>query len=253
VALLTVSVVAASAFSPQYRMLNGEKATVKPFQFFLASSSPTQFDFGSASLITFNHVITAGKLVAGYQKWILAYGETKFASHTKRIETRFAILHPGYNNYTNENDLAIIFLPSNTPRDFLRPISLPNNNIVVPRYNEEGSVSGFGVALNMVKPTPNEDLKTSYFTVIKENECPIAKFQAQETSNFCARDYVMNSRLCKGDTGTAFVILQRGIPVLAGITSQVSQSCVVGDGHDASSFLRVHSYLGWIKTVTGMA
>lgn len=98
--------------------------------------------------------------------------------------------------------------------DFLRPISLPNNNIVVPRYNEEGSVSGFGLALNMAKPAPNEDLKTTYFTVIKENECPIASFQAQETSNFCARDYVMNSRLCKGDTGSAFVILQRGIPVL---------------------------------------
>lgn len=86
--------------------------------------------------------------------------------------------------------------------------------MIVPRYNEEGAVSGFGVALNSAKVAPNDELKTTYLTVVKEAECPIGNFHAQEASNFCARDYILNSRLCKGDTGSAFVILQRGIPVL---------------------------------------
>lgn len=98
--------------------------------------------------------------------------------------------------------------------DILHPIALPLNSMIVPRYNEEGAVSGFGVALNSAKVAPSDELKTTYLTVVKEAECPIGNFHAQEASNFCARDSILNSRLCKGDTGSAFVILQRGIPVL---------------------------------------
>lgn len=253
-------------------MLNGEKATIKPFQFFLAASSPSKFDFGSASLITFNHAITSGKLIAGYvcmQHCVQSYKIfklafwTTFYCHLKRFD--FLVIRNGFwlmvkrnlphkqnglNRVTQYYILVTIMLQMNTiwvlfscqeihlevtgttelnfnqipikyfyfylflDVDFLRPIALPNNNIVVPRYNEEGCVSGFGVALNMGKPSPNEDLKTTYFTVIKENECPIVRFHAQEASNFCARDLVMSSRLCKGDTGSGFITLQRGIPIL---------------------------------------
>lgn len=89
--------------------------------------------------------------------------------------------------------------------------------MAVPRNNEEGSVSGFGIAMNMAKPLPNNELKTTYLTVVRDAECPIRNFQALVSSNFCARDFAMNSRLCKGDTGSAFVILQRGTPVLVSL------------------------------------
>lgn len=113
-------------------------------------------------------------------------------------------------------------------------------------------MSGFGITDDVAKPAPNEDLKTTYLTVVKETECPIQDFAKQESSNFCARDIFFNTRLCRGDMGSAFVILQRGIPTLAGVASQVSQKCLANNGHDASSFIRIQSYLGWIKALTGL-
>lgn len=157
------------------------------------------------------------------------------------VESRIALLHPGYNKATNENDLGIILLPSNMPRgeknliylyalahhiniynylflsDVLKPIALPMNNIKIPRYNEEGEVSGFGITEDVPKPAPNDELKTTFFTVVKETDCPIENFAMQEATNFCGRDLFFNTRLCRGDVGSAFVILQRGIPTLVNI------------------------------------
>lgn len=89
----------------------------------------------------------------------------------------------------------------------------------MPRLNEEGTVSAFGIVEDLVKPAPNEDMKMTFLTVIKESECPIKDFAAQAGSNFCAKDLFFNTRLCRGDVGSAFVVLQRGIPTL------VSNSC----------------------------
>lgn len=86
----------------------------------------------------------------------------------------------------------------------------------MPRYNEEGSVSAFGIIEDVAKPAPNEDMKTTFLTVIKD--CPISNFAAQAASNFCARDMFFNTRLCRGDVGSAFVILQRGVPTLVRIS-----------------------------------
>lgn len=155
------------------------------------------------------------------------------------IESHIAFLHPGYNKATNENDLGIILLPQSIPRgmckfsyhetpdqimkisnyisliiDILKPIALPISNIKIPRYNEEGEVSGFGITEDVAKPSPNEEMKTTFFTVVKETDCPIDNFAAQENSNFCGRDLFFNTRLCRGDVGNAFVVLQRGIPTL---------------------------------------
>lgn len=94
------------------RVLGGENAVVRPFQLFLASSTPTRHDFGAATLISDRHAITAGKMIAGYQKWIMAYGSTKLGPQSKKMESRIAFLHPAYDIVTNENDLGIILLPT---------------------------------------------------------------------------------------------------------------------------------------------
>jgi len=242
----------ATAILPHARILGGENASPKSYQFFLASSSPTKHDFGAASLITYHHAITSGKLVAGFQKWVLAYGSIKLGPQSKMVESRVGFLHPGYDVTTNEHDLGIILLPSSLLKDVLKPIALPMSSVNVPRSNEEGQVSGFGIVEDLAKPAPNEELKTTYLTVVKDGECPISNFAAQENSNFCARDIFFNTRLCRGDVGSAFVVLQRGVPTLAGITSQVSPKCLAGNGHDASSFVRIQNYLGWIKALTGI-
>lgn len=93
----------------------------------------------------------------------------------------------------------------------------------MPRLNEEGTVSAFGIVEDLVKPAPNEDMKMTFLTVIKESECPIKDFAAQAGSNFCARDLFFNTRLCRGDVGSAFVVLQRGIPTLVSNSRHVIQ------------------------------
>lgn len=87
-------------------------------------------------------------------------------------------------------------------------------DINLPRYNEEGEISGFGITEDSLRPSPTDEMKTTYFTVVKEVDCPIDNFTVLEANNFCARDLFFNSRLCRGDVGNAFVTLQRGIPTL---------------------------------------
>lgn len=58
---------------PHTRILGGENASVKTFQFFLASSSANRHDFGAAVLISDRHAITSGKMIAGYDKPFLCF------------------------------------------------------------------------------------------------------------------------------------------------------------------------------------
>lgn len=153
-------------------------------------------------------------VVFSFQKWVLAYGATKLGPQASMVESRIAFLHPGYNAETNENDLAIILLPSMLNKDGVIPIALPMDNIKIPRANEEGEVSAFGLTQDSAKPSPSDEMKTTYLTVLKESDCPIDNFAKQEQSNFCARDVFFNTQLCRGDVGSAFVVLQRGVPTL---------------------------------------
>lgn len=251
-------------------MLNGEKGNAKSFQCFLASSSPTRFEFGSASLISYTHAITAGKLVAGYVLHPCGMVYFEFESHAHAqlkqlspllngidIINGFLLMEmPNLEHNRRELKVASLFyiqlitkIPMKmiwallycpilwlevilvqfwpTPTillifllfqrisaDFLKPIALPLNSLKIPRINEEGEVSGFGVTKEMDKATPSDELYTTYITVVNTSECPIANYKVQEESNFCGRDFIKNARLCKGDTGNAFVVLQRGVPTL---------------------------------------
>lgn len=53
-----------SAIQP--RILMGDSASLKKYQFFVAATNPQVHNsFGGAALITYRHALTAGKLVAG--------------------------------------------------------------------------------------------------------------------------------------------------------------------------------------------
>lgn len=120
--------------------------------------------------------------------------------------------------YAHRKNIHILIKTIVIAIDLLRVMPLPMHGVPVPRNNEEGVVSGFGIVKNVDTLKPNTELQTTYLTVMRDDQCPITNFQEQAESNFCAGDAEMHTRLCRGDTGSAFVILQRGKPVLVSIS-----------------------------------
>lgn len=223
----------------------------EPYQVFVACAGAT-FDFGAGLPLTRRHVLTAAALVRGYSSWNVGFGSATF-QRLQYIESSVAYMHPGYNGNTNNNNLAIIVLPTALPRGALvRPIRLPNDSDgVVPRVNQEGRLVGFGVvretnATIAARAAPNGALKTVYLTVGSQN-CSRAFASSDAARNFCASDDNADGmQLCRGDVGNAFVVQRRGEPVLAGFTSIVSRAC---RPTEPTAFVRVQAYAAWIAGV----
>lgn len=224
----------------------------EPYQVFVACAGST-FDFGAGLPLTRRHVLTAASLVRGYTSWNIGYGSSSF-NRLQYVESFVAFMHPNYNGNTFNNNLAIIVLPTSLPRGLIRPIQLPSEyDAAFPRQNQEGRLVGFGVVKETngtTKASPNAALKTVYLTVGHQN-CTRAFGSTDAARNFCASDDNADSmQLCRGDVGNAFVVMRRGEPILAGLSSIVSKTCKPSE---PTSFVRIQAYISWILSVIANA
>lgn len=95
---------------------------------------------------------------------------------------------------------------------------MPTGTDAFPRLNQEGRIVGFGV-INQTSmtdnPAPNAFLKTVYLTVRSSATCNTSYPKVDFERNFCANDdHLDSTNVCKGDSGTAFVVTVRGQKVL---------------------------------------
>lgn len=65
--------------------------------------------FGGGSLISAQHVLTAGQVVSGFVTWNVALGSKRF-NELRQIQSIVAHLHPEYNAVSRNNDIGVIVL-----------------------------------------------------------------------------------------------------------------------------------------------
>jgi len=136
------------------------------------------------------------------------------------------------------------------PATSITSLALPQFDVSIPRVYQEGTIVGFGISENTDKPAPLASWKSIYPSVVSDDACQKQINNVNLLTTFCAHDsYALSGKVCEGDKGNALAISHRGVWVLAGLASTVSKQCVQ---NEITSYVRVESYVPWIKSVTGL-
>ena len=215
--------------------------------------SNSNMPYGGASYIGNNIVITAAHCVFNLNPRRLIVQFNKKSLYDKGIEfkVRRIKIHPGYNQKTLNNDIAILYLEAK-PSDYnINQVNLPNNNLLDFLYkkNRQCVILGYGKN-NFTGYVPN-NLKYALVNVMLLNQTMIPKNWV--TNNMIlAGDYNDinnpndNEDSCQGDSGGPLFgnYGKNRSPVLMGITSW-GVGCA-WDGFPGV-YTKIGNYLNWIK------
>ncbi|KAJ6647730.1 Plasma kallikrein [Pseudolycoriella hygida] len=218
-------------------------------QVFIACSGNATFDFGAGIPITQKYVLTVASLIRGFNNWNVGYGSSQIARLTY-IQSSNGFIHPNY-EATNENhNIGVLVLDTLLPASLITSLSFPQFDVSIPRVYQEGTIVGFGITEATDKPSPSPSWKSVYPSVVSDDSCQKQFQNVNLISTFCAHDsHSESKKVCEGDRGSALAISHRGVWVLAGLTSTVSKTCAQ---NEITSFVRVETYVPWIKSVTGL-
>ncbi|XP_037025246.1 vitamin K-dependent protein C-like [Bradysia coprophila] len=218
-------------------------------QVFIACSGNNTFAFGAGIPITRKYVLTVASLIRGYNVWNIGYGSSQI-SKLNYTQSSNAFIHPNYEAANENNNIGVLVLDSFLPSAMVSSLALPQFDVAIPRVYQDGTIVGFGISEPTDKPSPATAWKALYPSVVPDDACQKQIKNVNLVSTFCAHDnHPESKKVCEGDQGNALAISHRGVWVLAGLASTVSKQCAQ---NEITSFVRVETYVPWIKAVTGL-
>jgi len=230
-------------------VITSRSAVANINQVFIACSGNNTFAFGAGIPITRKFVLTVASLIKGYNVWNIGYGSNLISKLTY-TQSSNAFIHPNYESANENNNIGVLVLDSFIPTTSITSLSLPQFDVAIPRVYQEGTIVGFGITEATDKPSPSAAWKSLYPSVVPDDACQKQIKNVNAASTFCAHDsHPESKKVCEGDQGSALAISHRGVWVLAGLTSTVSKQCVL---NEITAFVRVETYVPWIKAVTGL-
>ncbi|XP_063048942.1 serine protease 33-like [Engraulis encrasicolus] len=156
------------------------------------------------------------------------------------------ILHPKYDDITNNNDIALLQMISLvTLSDYIIPVCLPRRNSVF-HNGTDGWVTGWGdIGEGVSLPYPRA-LQEVDVPVIGNRQCDCLYGSGSITSNMICAGYAAEGKdSCQGDSGGPMVNQQNWVWIQSGVVS-------FGYGCDRPGFpgvyTRVSRYQAWIKS-----
>jgi trypsin len=183
-----------------------------------------------ASLIrrrTRNIVITAAHCVYQQKLSNLKVGFYQPNRTTKKYiyNVRKVIIHPNYNNNTNENDIALLYI-SATPPTVVIPLRIPSKSLgltfTTPGTNTK--VIGYG-ATNTNNYSQSEKLLLGDVPIISKESSENNKYFSNQIKNgmILAAKFFPNSNenidSCYGDSGGPLLYVYNGVTYLVGLVS----------------------------------
>ncbi|MBP7967427.1 serine protease [Candidatus Woesebacteria bacterium] len=205
------------------------------------------------SLIDPSWVITAGHCAEGVAPDkinIVLGGHNRFGNEAsaQRLKVDRVIVHEGFDDVTNDNDLALMHLSTPAiPNEFVQPVAPIEANAVVPD-GTLGTIIGWGETGHGVSNV----LMKAQVPTVNQQACVAAMKDANTvvTANMlCAGYYEGLIDSCYGDSGGPLLIpMPDGSYRLLGITSW-GIGCAIPKFYGV--YTRVQNYIDWINAQIG--
>lgn len=205
--------------------------------------------FCGGSVISQTVVLTAAhcaqgsqfQVVLGRQQWNGAGGVV--------VLTSAKTVHSDYNPSTLQNDIALLHLPNPvTYTSTIQAVQLPSSSDASNTFQDENAlVSGYG--LTSEDSGVSSTLNYVDLVIISNSVCSQYYGSIIQNTTICASGAGGKST-CNGDSGGPLVLLNNDTYTLIGVVSFVSTAgCASGY---PSGYVRVTSYLSWIKENAGV-
>jgi hypothetical protein len=237
-------------------IVGGTTATIAdaPWQVGLISASATseyQGQFCGGTLIAPDWVATAAHcinpaLTPSQLKILVGYDTLRTSGASRAVATSRIVVHPNYDDVTEDNDVALIQLSSPVTLSSGSIETLPLASSTVPA-GTSALITGWG---NTAYPD------TSYPTVLRKATVSIVSDAAcnipyggsiNATTMLCASNAGFTSDTCQGDSGGPLAVQVGGIWTLAGITS-FGAGCATAPYPGV--YTEVSTYRDWIAGYT---
>ncbi|XP_075160603.1 serine protease 3-like [Haematobia irritans] len=238
--------------SVEGRITNGQQASSGqfPYQVGLSLKTSAGSFWCGGSLIGNTWVLTAAHCTDGVTSATVYLGSTTrtVASVTHTVSSSAIHQHTGYKSSTLANDISLIKIPSVSYTSVIKAIKLPAVASSYSTYAGSNAIaSGWGRTSDTGSVANN--LNYVRLQVITNSVCASTYGTSVVTSNTICVSTPSGKSTCQGDSGGPLAL--DGSDLLIGVTSFVSSAgCASGA---PAGFVRVTSYLDWIKTKTGIS
>jgi len=247
-----ISTIEELPFGELGRIISGEVAAVGQFPWQVANrfTTPGGSFFCGGALICDSWVLTAAHCAKDASHFTLYLGSVNQSQSVEPgrvvVETTEAYVHENYNQFTLNNDIALIHLKEKVSfNDRIQAIPLgtdrveANSQLTVSGWGKTSDASGVSPVLNFVDLTTisNKDCENVYGSLVVKDGTLCCKGRPEHST-------------CNGDSGGPLVgVRADGKTVHVGVVSFVhSAGCASGN---PSGYVRTASYIDWIKEKIG--
>ncbi|CAL4084489.1 unnamed protein product, partial [Meganyctiphanes norvegica] len=210
--------------------------------------------FCGATLIADHWLLTAAHCMVNFQtsSVIVSLGEHdkttgSDTTATRHVDIKRSIIHPDYDDSTQNNDIALLELESYTSNSAIHPICLPTKHIGTTFAEETGTVTGWGTT--SWQGSSSDHLQEVELPIISNEKCSNDLENYEITDNMICT-YAVGKDACQGDSGGPLVWKSpSGHYNLVGVVSFGYRCAETGY---PGVYTRVTKYLPWIQSKTGM-